>query len=103
MKEILLSVALAYQPTPIPATPALQSSIGEFIGSSIAVCQKNNIDEDTCADQANQKALMMRKKVDEICTKHFSDRLVACQQTGATLGFQKMVQENVYKLSLRLT
>lgn len=47
MKEILLSVALAYQPTIIPVTPALQSSIEHFIGSSIAVCKKNNIDDDT--------------------------------------------------------
>ncbi|HPG63725.1 MAG TPA: hypothetical protein PLE82_00070 [Saccharofermentans sp.] len=102
-KGILTALALAYEPTIIPVTPDLKVSIEHFIGSSIAVCKKNNIDEDTCADQANQKALMMRKSVDEICTKHFPDRLVSCQQTGATLGFQKMVQENVYKLSLRLT
>lgn len=44
----------------------------------------------------------MRKKVDEICEKHFPDRLVTCQQEGATQGFQKMVRENVYKLTLIL-
>lgn len=27
MKEILTALALAYQPTPIPATPTLQASI----------------------------------------------------------------------------
>lgn len=102
MKEILLSVALAYTPTTIPLTPALQSSIGEFIGSSIAVCQKNNIDDDACADQANQKALEMRRKVDQVCEKNFADRLVSCQQEGATQGFQRMTQENVYKLTLKL-
>lgn len=68
----------------------------------MAVCSKNKIDDETCITEASQKALMMRKNVDEICEKHFPDRLVACQQTGATLGFQKMVRENVYKLSLRL-
>lgn len=85
MKEILLSVALAYQPTIIPVTPDLKVSIEHFIGSSVAVCKKNNIDDDTCAEEANQKALEMRKKVDEICEKHFPDRLVTCQQEGATV------------------
>lgn len=102
MKEILTALALAYQPTPIPATPALQASIGEFIGSSIAVCQKNSIDDNACANDANQKALEMRKKVDQVCERHFADRLVSCQQEGATQGFQRMTQENVYKLTLRI-
>lgn len=101
-KGILTALALAYEPTIIPVTPDLKVSIEHFIGSSIAVCKKNNIDDDTCANEANQKALEMRKKVDEICEKHFSDRLVTCQQEGTTQGFQKMVRENIYKLSLRL-
>lgn len=102
MKEILTALALAYEPQVIPTTPDLMKAIINFQGSSIAVCKKENTPEEECITKASEKALEMRRKVDQVFEKNFADRLVSCQQEGATQGFQRMTQENVYKLTLKL-
>lgn len=99
MKTLLIASLLVSDP--IPVTPWLAESLDVWEKVSIALCKKEKLSEEDCVESGRKELVSVREKVDEICKKHFPDRIMECTQAWVEYILDnQIIPDKIYKLSL---